>query len=230
MFPDSAIAKKIQCSRTNTSVLARFGNGKYYHDKLVEILHGSESTKVFFSLLIDESNDRGTEAKDLVILVRLFDPVLMKAITRFLALPTAKRAIAIFEKINECFVSRGIDYRHLICFNSYTCSTMKGQRNGVVKHLKDQQPGLLDLGCICHLENLALKAAMKTLPINIDSLLVDINTHFYLSVKRKEEFKGFCDFVEVNYKKILSHVETRWLSLLFNSLHALGRCIGPRSF
>ena len=90
---------------------------------------------------------------------------------------------------------------------------MKGQHNGVVKHLKDKQPALIDLGCICHLENLALKAAVKNLPVSIDSLLVDISTHFYLSVKRKEEFKT-CEFVNVMYKKILSHVETRWLSLL----------------
>lgn len=73
---------------------------------------------------------------------------------------------------------------------------------------------MIDLGCICHLENLALKAAIKSLHINIDSLLVVINTHFYLSVKRKEEFKEFCDFVNITYKKILVHVETRWLSLL----------------
>lgn len=76
------------------------------------------------------------------------------------------------------------------------------------------QPSLIDFGCICHLENLAVMAAVKTLPTNIDAFLVDINKHFYLSVKRKEEFKSFCDFVNVTYKVILSHVETRWLSLL----------------
>ena len=73
---------------------------------------------------------------------------------------------------------------------------------------------MFDLGCICHLENLALKAAMKSLPINIDSLLVDVNTHFYMSVKRKDQLKEFCDFVNITYKKILGHMETRCLNLL----------------
>ena len=108
----------------------------------------------------------------------------------------------------------GLPYANLLAFNSDTCNTMKGQRNGVVKYLKEKQPSLVDFGCICHLENLAIKAAVKTLPTNIDAFLVDLNTHFYLSVKRKEEFKSFCDFVSINYKAILSHVETRWLSLL----------------
>ena len=72
-------------------------------------------------------------------------------------------------------------------FNSDTCNTMKGVRNIVVRYLTDKQPNLFDLGCTCHLENLALKSSMASLPIAIDSFLVSI--HFYLSLKRKEEFK-----------------------------------------
>ena len=214
MFPDSEVARQFQCARTKTSVLTRFGNGKFCQDQLIEQL--TSDVPVYFSLLVDESNDRGVEAKDLVVLLRFFDTSVMKAVTRFIDLPTANdgTAAAIFAKIDECLVSRGLQYQHLICFNSDTCNTMKGQRNGVVRHLRDQQPDVLDLGCICHLENLALKAAMKSLPINVDSLLVDINTHFYMSVKRKDQLKEFCDFVNVTYKKILAHVETRWLSLL----------------
>ena len=171
---------------------------------------------MFYSLLIDESNDRGVEAKDLVVLVRFFDSRVMRAVTRSIGLPTANNgtAAAIFDKVNESLTSSGIQYTNLLAFNSDTCNTMKGQRNGVVRYLKEKQPNLIDFGCICHLENLAVKAAMKTLPTNIDAFLVDINTFFYLSVKRKEDFKSFCEFVNISYKNILSHVETRWLSLL----------------
>ena len=92
-----------------------------YQDKLVDTLKSS-SIPVYFSLLIDESNDRGVEAKDLAILVRFFffDSVLMRAVTRFLDLPTANdgTVAAIFEKIDECLVSKGICYDQMICFNS----------------------------------------------------------------------------------------------------------------
>lgn len=215
MFPDSSIAKQFHCSRTKTSVLVHYGSGSFCHDRLIETLT-STSTPVYYSLLIDESNNRGVEAKDLVVLLRFFDSSVMKAVTRFIDLPTSNdgSAAAIFRKIDECLLSRGLAYEHLVSFNSDTCNTMKGKRNGVVRHLTDKQPNLIDLGCICHLENLALKAAMKSLPISVDTLLVDINTHFYLSSKRKEALKDFCDFVDVTYKRILAHVETRWLSLL----------------
>ena len=125
----------------------------------------------------------------------------MRAVTRFVALPSANdgTATALFAKLDECLTA------NLLVFNSDTCNTMKGQRNVVVKHLKDKQPGLVDFGCICHLENLAVKAVVKTLPTNIDAFLVDINTHFYLSVKRKEEFKSFCEFVSI--MQLQSHSE-----------------------
>ena len=215
MFSDSSIAKQFQCSRTKTSVLVHYGNGSFCHNKLIESLT-SASNSVYYSLLVDESNDRGVEAKDLVVLLRFFDPSVMKAVTRFIDLPTSNdgSAAAIFSKIDECLQTRGLVYEHLISFNSDTCNTMKGKRNGVVRHLTDKQPNLIDFGCICHLENLALKSAMKSLPISVDTFLVDINSHFYLSIKRKEEFKEFCNFVNITYKQILAHVETRWLSLL----------------
>ena len=103
MFPDSNIAKHFHCSRTKTSILVRYGNESFSHDKVVERL---TTTPIFFSLLVDESNDRGVEAKDLVVLLRFFDPSAMKAVTRFVDLPTANdgSAAAIFAKIDECLV------------------------------------------------------------------------------------------------------------------------------
>ena len=98
MFPDSEIARQFQCSRTKTSVLTRFGNGKFCHDRLIEGL--TTDTPVYFSLLVDESNDQGVEAKDLVVLLRFFDTSMMKTVTRLLDLPTANdgTASAIFAK------------------------------------------------------------------------------------------------------------------------------------
>lgn len=151
----------------------------------------------------------------MAIPLRFFDAILVKPVTRFIDLPTANdgTAAAIFEKVDSYLSSCQVTY-DMICFNSDTCNTMKGQHKGVVKHLRDHQPALIDYGCICHLESLAIKAACKTLPIKVESLLVDLNTHFCLSMKKNEEFKSFCAFVDVTNKKILTHVETRWLSQL----------------
>ena len=91
MFP-ADIARQFQCSHTKTSVLVCYGNGSFCHDKLVETL--TSTTPVYYSLLVDESNDRGVDAKDLVVLLRFFDPSAMKAVTRFIDLPTANDGTA----------------------------------------------------------------------------------------------------------------------------------------
>ena len=71
----------LQCSRTKTSVLVRCGNGSFCHNKFVKTL--TSTTPVYYSLLVDESNDRGIDARDLVVLLIFFDPYAMKAVTRF---------------------------------------------------------------------------------------------------------------------------------------------------
>lgn len=72
------------------NISRKFSHGKYYLDKLVETL-SSQLSPVYYSLLIDESNDRGVEANDLVIMLRFFDSNVMKAVTRFFDLPTANK-------------------------------------------------------------------------------------------------------------------------------------------
>ena len=79
MFLDSEVARHFQCSHTKMSVLALYGNRKYCHNKLIKTLRGD--LPIFFRLLIDESNDHGVETEHLVVLLRFFDPRVMKAVT-----------------------------------------------------------------------------------------------------------------------------------------------------
>ena len=117
-----SLYRQFQCSWTKISVLTKFGDAKWVHVQLIATLANS-SQPVFFSILVDESNDCRMEAKDLVVLVRFFDTTVMRAVTRFLYLPTANdgTAAAIFEKIDQTLMSRGIKYENFLCFNSDSC-------------------------------------------------------------------------------------------------------------
>lgn len=55
---------------------------------------------------------------------------------------------------------------------------MKGQKSGLIAKIRQVAPDVVDVGCICHLANLAVGAALKLSPINLNDLLCDISTHF----------------------------------------------------
>ena len=71
---------------------------------------------------------------------------------------------------------------------SDTTNVMKEVRSGVQKLIKDRNPFLYDARCICHLTDLAVKAGMRALRVDIDQLFIDIFYHFQHSSKRKQEF------------------------------------------
>ena len=57
-------------------LLSKFGKSKVAQDELLSRVTSEDRS--FYSLLIDESNDHGDEAKDLVVLIRFLDPTLLK--------------------------------------------------------------------------------------------------------------------------------------------------------
>ena len=54
---------------------------------------------------------------------------------------------------------------------------------------------------------------IKALPLKVDDLLVDIYYHIRNSVNTIVSLKEFAEFCCVDFKSILKHYETRWLSL-----------------
>ncbi|KAK6486769.1 zinc finger MYM-type protein 6-like [Huso huso] len=67
-------------------------------------------------------------------------------------------------------------------------------------------------GCPCHLIHIA-----ERLPARIDELLIDIYYYLDKSGKRHKQLKQCQDLCGTEARKILKHVNTRWLSL--------GKCI-----
>ena len=98
--------------------------------------------------------------------------------------------------------------------SEFLTAIIKGSRSGVQKLIKDEHPNLYDVGCICHLADLVVKADMRTLPLNIDELFVDFFYFFHYSSKQKQEFIDFwCSIFTSEPDITLKHCTTRWLSL-----------------
>ncbi|XP_050964414.1 uncharacterized protein LOC127164487 [Labeo rohita] len=165
--------------------------------------------------MCDESNNRKTD-KEFVILTRLYDEATLQVATRFLEMPTCNvgNAENLYGKLSEALRKRGIPWDNLIAFNSDNASVMKGRHNSVISRLKTSQPHIQDLGCICHLVQLATGCGIRAAQVPVEDILVGIYTHFDTSAKRCEVYKEFVDFTKSDHLKLLRYCSTRWLSLL----------------
>lgn len=117
--------------------------------------------------------------------------------------------------MKESLAKYGLDFSKAIAFMSDTANVMKGSRSGVQKLIKNEIPSLYDVGCICHLADLTIKAGLEQLPINIDQLFIDIYYYFKHSSKRHQQFDDLWQSLfSSEPDAILKHCTTRWLSLL----------------
>ncbi|XP_077423442.1 zinc finger protein 862-like isoform X2 [Vanacampus margaritifer] len=207
MFPDSQTAKEFACRRTKATMIVKESLARGYTQDVIQYCRTHP-----FTLMIDESNDRTTK-KRLVVLAHFFDGE--NTNTRLLDLPelASGTAASIFAVIDNILQENDIPWSNVVGFASDNCNTMVGKKNSVLSRIKEKNGAVFSVGCICHLGNLCVKDGLKTLPVNIDDLLVDIFYFFKNSSKRIEDFKEFQDFTNSEQEKILKHCPTRWLSL-----------------
>lgn len=122
---------------------------------------------------------------------------------------------------NACLKSLdnfNLDISRCVAFCSDNASVMIGKNAGMLALLQRKRNHIYGIGCVSHLSNLAAKAGRKALKsFDPEEFLIDLYYHFYLNCKRKAEIRDAILFCKTDIRKVLKHVETRWLSL--------GKCI-----
>ena len=204
-FPDSDIAKQFACGRTKTTAVVKEALSPHYLEKVI-----SNIKEGLFSIMMDESNDKTN--KSCIILVRIFDSAIGDVRTRFLDMPAVNIGTAsnLFSAVKASLLKHELDFSKAIAFMSDTANVMKGARSGIQTLIKDENPHVYDVGCICHLADLMVKAGMKVLSVDIDQLFVDTFYHFHHSSKRTQEFADMrSEFYSGEPEKILKHCPTR---------------------
>ena len=63
-----------------------------------------------------------------------------------------------------------IPWRNCIGFASDNCNVMIGSKNSVLTRVQERQPNVFNIGCICHLADLCVKAGVKQLSMAVDDL------------------------------------------------------------
>jgi len=171
-----------------------------------------------FSLATDGSNDEGL-IKMNPLLVRFFDVNRGGVHVQLLDMCCSKSstAEALFTKMSDALLENRIDWSGCIGISMDNTSVNMGRHNSIKTRIMQVNNSIYINGCPCHIvHNTAMKGSEKfnvECGFDVEDLLVDLFYWFDKSTKRKVELEEFCSFCDQDYRKIVKHVNTRWLSL-----------------
>jgi hypothetical protein len=94
--------------------------------------------------------------------------------------------------------------------------TKRRGKNNVFERLRNKiKRVIIVVGCAEHTLHNAAQTATACLPVDIGSIVGKIYQHFHIYTVHVETLKDFCYFFfGVEYKNILGHTKTRWISLM----------------
>ncbi|GFW00638.1 uncharacterized protein TNCV_2283841 [Trichonephila clavipes] len=102
-----------------------------------------------------------------------------------------------------------------------------GVNNSIFQKLKSEENNdIIAAHCNDHIFHNCAKNALKVMPVDVENIVLKVFAEFSCSAKKREDLKECFDFFESEYREVIRHVPTRWLSL-FNALDRMLSSWGP---
>lgn len=213
IFNDSQIATRVTLARTKMEAIIKGILGPFTYIEAIKDIQNVP----FIGALTDGSNHK--DIKLFPVLIQYFNQEhngVEHKLVELSSLPD-ERAATITSLLVEV-MKKANCLEKLVAFGGDNCNTNFGGSkhigsNNVYNLLKTNKKHIEGSGCPAHIVNNCIQHAVDCLPVDIEHILFKIYGHFSIYTVRVETLKEFCSFVELNYKQILSHSKTRWLSL-----------------
>jgi hypothetical protein len=90
----------------------------------------------------------------------------------------------------------------------------RGHENVFTKLRTYTGTDLLGLGCNAHMLHNTAQTAADSLPIDAEQIVAKLHNYFNIYTVRVAHLEEFCQFIDVEYRKLLGYSKTRWLALL----------------
>ncbi|CAI6357069.1 unnamed protein product [Macrosiphum euphorbiae] len=194
----TAIIKNVLCPYFKNNLKDDIGNGR-------------------FSILVDESTDISV-IKYLGIAAIYYSTFQNKIVTTFFGLEELVEcnAAAIVKAILNALKSYELDIKNVIGIGTDNASVMVGINNGVHEILKEKNPQLILIRCVCHSLQLATSyACSETMPRNLEFLISETYNWFSKSTLRQQAYRHIFKVMNDDHEplKIVQACNTRWLSI-----------------
>ncbi|CAF5189187.1 unnamed protein product, partial [Rotaria magnacalcarata] len=132
----------------------------------------------------------------------------------------------IVDTLRDLLKKHNLDIQKLTSIGADNTNTNYGRNNSVFTILQLEVVNLLKGNCFCHVLSNSVKVSHQHLPVDVETYLSQLYSHFSSSSKRIAELKEYFEFVEIEYLCLLQHIKIRWLSL-YNSIDRLLKVYEP---
>uniref|UniRef100_H3AK16 HAT C-terminal dimerisation domain-containing protein n=1 Tax=Latimeria chalumnae TaxID=7897 RepID=H3AK16_LATCH len=205
IFNDSSIGKKLSCGRTKAESLVKNVLAPKAVSQVLLALSG-DGKPLPFAIQTDASN-KGN-CKMFPIAVQFFTPQ-----NGLLNKNPDESANGIVKCITNSLENVGLSLDNVSAFSADNTNVNCGVHNSVYTDLHKKHENLLQGNCCAHIVHNAVRHALNKLSVDIETVVLKVYGFFSVSAKRRENLKEFFVFLDVQWRKILQHVTTRWLSL-----------------
>ncbi|GFT30802.1 uncharacterized protein TNCV_759731 [Trichonephila clavipes] len=120
-----------------------------------------------------------------------------------------------------------LPWSRVTAYGADNASVNFGVNNSVFQKLKSEENNdIIAAHCNDHIFHNCAKNALKVMPVDVENIVMKVFAVFSCSAKKREDLKECFDFFESEYKEVIRHVPTRWLSL-FKALDRMLSSWGP---
>nr|XP_022911991.1 general transcription factor II-I repeat domain-containing protein 2-like [Onthophagus taurus] len=166
-----------------------------------------------YAIALDESCDV-VDDEQISIFVRFFDvenKIFREELLAILPLKGNTRGEDLFKAIDKFINNSNIRYDKIVSLSTDGAPAMIGKEKGVVKKIRDKNPGLISYQCIIHQTALCgkLSATLKKVMDSLVQLINFMRSHSSLQHRKFKKFLSECDAV---YSDLLQHNNVRWLT------------------
>ena len=189
-----------------------------------------------FSLAKGESNDNGM-LKMNPLTVRIFDTNLGRIKTSLLEMCMSKGGTTeeLFTSIDNCMSSYGVSWDNCVAVGVDNASVNMGRQNLIMTRVVQQRNSSVYFNsCPCHTvhntSSAASSAFSSTSGFDVEDMKVDLYCWFVYSTKIENKLVEYATFCDQEYRKVVKHIGTRWLSLEQSITRALRKYASLKSY
>lgn len=209
IYCDSNIASKISCGRTKSAAITRNVLAPYAQQKVANALKESW----YYSVSSDASNIGNVKTYPYAVQYFDVDNGICKKILDFYEDP-AEASKDIFANIIRITKENDLKIQQISSYSADNAAVNYGVRNSVFQKLTNENEQIVKANCNCHIINNCIKYALNVLSVDIENIVIKTFNEFSSSAQTTEKLKQCFEFASIEYKNLLRHVPTRWLSLL----------------